>query len=56
MKKPYNAPTVIVFGNTADITRGKTATGSDSVIGGIPIPGECEVRTDSGDCILFPPV
>lgn len=51
MKKTWNTPTVLALGTVADLTHGKTATGTDSMFGGQPTTGEfCIGDTASRDC------
>ena len=56
--KTYVRPQITVFGNVADLTKSKTATGTDSFVGSQPTPGNvCFGGTclNSSDNILNPP-
>lgn len=56
MTKTYTRPTLACFGTVADLTQGKTTTGTDSTIGGQTQQGEfCVEDTASRDCVAFQP-
>ncbi len=56
MKKTWNTPTVLPFGDVADLTHGKTTSGTDSFIGGQITQGEgCIAPTASQDCVAIVP-
>ncbi len=55
--KPYIRPQITVFGDVSDLTKSKTASGTDSFVGSQPTPGTvCFGGTclGSSDSILNP--
>ena len=52
----YSRPQITAYGNVADLTKGKTVHGTDSMIGGQTQPGQvCIGPTASSDCVVPTP-
>ena len=55
MKKNWNTPLLVSVGTAADLTQGKSTSGTDAFIGSIPGEVCLAQPTPSQDCVaLFP--